>query len=892
MVVTIFKKTVIDENSDIGQVSTLSEFSVWDCYAKKWSEKPKVVFRNIMLCAMHRLADFCVGEIDEGESNSRTLDPFKPRGDSKPWFLDLASGARTHGRFTFTREKTVGKLYYGEKPEEQWKRIIYGSIVHTGCKKLIYKQMKYIVVNDEGKTHTGTPMDDKVNKIHWETGDSHAKASGELMRLLEISTTDESGNPVEADKEIPIQFRASLRATKDSPGWVGKGTVSYNPKCDEMGIDLVIPQSSLKGNKPELGNHEGKILMGTVFEAEERNTKLGWMIWQWFDFSTLQADGIISKLEERCDRLSKAFNSIQSLAEILRVDQNEEQKELEEAGQEISTDSYRSPVLRIVKADRRGVLLLHPYVVERVNQGIQEMWINLAKSAGVRFKSLMAQPDESLSKYHIVEKDGTIVGDKVFCAGSLPEGTYIVYCNPMRHWGDIQIWENKHEGLYAGAMGTIAAPRALLASLGRDTDGDFIQLIRSKNYPSLTIDIIALSRKELPAVIKPPKVALPGSLQQIAIGSMNDLTGVVASLLGRAKAANAENVVLLIPPGGEQKQPKEMRIIEFLSQELQIAVDSLKSAYPNNEEGLDAVKEFLDGIGAEAPWLKDFKDENCYKNRPCAVNPEAIDTVSRIVQLVNSYYKVPAIFPDSSPRNYEGVLFGSTPHTKEQYDYAMVERGKYREQMGKAVEVAKKEAGDDDNLKNVLQSKYMKEVANNFRLGKELIYEITDSQGNKYEPMSWVSAYWKAAHQAETGSAGMVFSIFVDEIIQKLEQVEEKVSLRPIEVFGVQHSPLTNVIWTGQRVQIRALVKDIAGKKRLIAEVKGGNTPNFIYLGCVAERSLPDILPGEVKILRAITNRVKNGKTINVKFFKPETEYSPDLQDYLDYPLDQLKWPQ
>ena len=74
---------------------------------------------------------------------------------------------------------------------------------------------------------------------------------------------------------------------------------------------------------------------------------------------------------------------------------------------------------------------------------------------------------------------------------------------------------------------------------------------------------------------------------------MNDMTGIVASLLARAKAANAEDKVLLIPAGGEQKENEEMTVIDFLSQQVQIAVDSLKSAYPNNKNGLDAVKKFV-----------------------------------------------------------------------------------------------------------------------------------------------------------------------------------------------------------------------------------------------------------------------------------------------------------
>ncbi|MCF3578282.1 hypothetical protein [Planktothrix agardhii] len=144
----------------------------------------------------------------------------------------------------------------------------------------------------------------------------------------------------------------------------------------------------------------------------------------------------------------------------------------------------------------------------------------------------------------------------------------------MRHWGDVQLWENFHEGRFKNTRGVLAATRELLLSLGRDTDGDFIQLINSSRYPNLTMALYDMDAP--PKVKKFPKVALTGSLQQIAINSMNDITGVVASLLGRARAIGAELIVLDIPKEGE------MRIIDFLSQELQIAVDSLKSAYPNN----------------------------------------------------------------------------------------------------------------------------------------------------------------------------------------------------------------------------------------------------------------------------------------------------------------------
>ena len=73
------------------------------------------------------------------------------------------------------------------------------------------------------------------------------------------------------------------------------------------------------------------------------------------------------------------------------------------------------------------------------------------------------------------------------------------------------------------------------------------------------------------------------------------------ALLARARSGGCEQIVLNIPAGGEQKENEEMTVIDFLSQQVQIAVDSLKSAYPNNKNGLDAVKKFLNGRMRNAP---------------------------------------------------------------------------------------------------------------------------------------------------------------------------------------------------------------------------------------------------------------------------------------------------
>jgi len=142
--------------------------------------------------------------------------------------------------------------------------------------------------------------------------------------------------------------------------------------------------------------------------------------------------------------------------------------------------------MEIIKYYIKGRLLLHPYITSKVAERLRVVGLNLAKAAGVRFWLLMSQPDEYFKKYEITDaNDKTTFIEKVFCAPSMPPGEYIVFCNPMRHWGDCQLWINRHEGTYANATNLMAASTKLMLNLGRDFDGDFVQLIASKEYPNL-----------------------------------------------------------------------------------------------------------------------------------------------------------------------------------------------------------------------------------------------------------------------------------------------------------------------------------------------------------------------------------------------------------------------
>ncbi|MEG5043556.1 hypothetical protein [Microcoleus sp. B4-C1] len=841
----------VDES--LGQIATTAVWSVWDCVTKQWSNTPKVTLRNTLLSGWHQDAGkerFCIGEIPEDTKNAALLNPFIANKNDR-YFLDLASGSRNHGRFTFNLAP-VGSNYYGNKSTEQWKRIIYGSIMHTGCKHLVGREFNLVIVDDTNKNEQGQPEDDPTNGRHWNSGDSHAKGSKEFLRILGTGDIH-----LPNDEGIPLQFRiASFKK------WVAKGTIAYNPELDGSGYDLVIPWSSLKGNKPALGNYREKLLCGLVFEAEKRTAKAGWMLFQWFKFETLEQDRIISRLQEKCQKLANATNSIQALAKELRIHQYEAEQEREQGDSIQSEAEYVNTAMEIIKYDIKGRLLLHPYITGKVAERLQAVWLNLAKAAGVRFWSLMSQPDDAHFKQYesTDENNVTTFTEKVFCAPSMIPGRYIVFCNPMRHWGDCQIWINRHEGMYAKAKnaGLMAASTKLMLSLGRDFDGDFVQLILWSEYVNLTKAIENFDTP--PSVDKLPKMALTGNLQTVAINSMNDKTGIVASLLGRARAAGAEGIVLNIPPGGEQTEPKEMAIINFLSQELQIAVDSLKSAYPNNDKGLQAVTEYLNSLGdaGKIPWLKDFKDKQVYLTRPCEVAPDAIDTISRLVKVVNSYWRPAQLETNIDINSFHNALFVGVEVAKEQMDFAFEQRKGYGSEMNAAIKWKEQNDGDTTKIREV-SAKYQ-------ALKNSALEQFADANGEAYTDKSWAAAYWRAVHTSasELSTGSLVFNLFREEIVTELQENPD--TLPYFNVFNV-HKQEPNVWsrgeWTGQSVLIRVVqrLKPATGQQVARMELAidmryPESTRNIGYfpLGWVGEKYRSKVAIGETREMRIYTD--------------------------------------
>jgi hypothetical protein len=382
---------------------------------------------------------------------------------------------------------------------------------------------------------------------------------------------------------------------------------------------------------------------------------------------------------------------------------------------------------------------------------------------------------------------------------------------------------------------------------------------------------------DTPNVAKFPKRALQGNLGEIALGSMNDLTGIVASLLGKARAQRAENIVLEIPPGGEQQEPVEMRVIDFLSQELQIAVDSLKSAYPNNEAGLEEVSKFLRDRNAQAAvWIRDLKDPQTYLTRPVAVEPGATDTVSRILQIVNSNWNAPSLEVDSNPRSYQNVLFGKEqiPFSQYQEQVAYETRNEYRAAMAQAI-ARKEQTGDDTAIKAVAMAT---------KESKEGILALVDpATGEGYSPQSWVSAYWHVAHDANTGDAGLVFMMFGTEIVNRLRDYDPE-EVKVFDVYGTQFNEWAHPTWRwrGQTVQTRVEIAQVAGRQQKVIYMKWNGATRLTgwhLLGIISDAQAGNLVPGQVSTRLAYTVRFKaEHGTTRMRFLDPSLE-----DDYMLY---------
>lgn len=277
------------------------------------------------------------------------------------------------------------------------------------------------------------------------------------------------------------------------------------------------------------------------------------------------------------------------------------------------------------------------------------------------------------------------------------------------------------------------------------------------------------------------------------------------------------------------------------------------------------MKEYLDSLeNSQAPWLKDFKDKSCYRDRPCEVDEEATDTISRIVKSVNSWFKIPVLPEEASPKVYEFALFSKITVDDLQIQEATKIRNEYREKMSHAFEWKDANEGDTSKIREVTQI---------YKSKKDEILS-TQINGKSFTIESWVAAYWRSSHQASSGSAGLVFTLFADEIVNELNNMDAKEN-KVLVVYAVDKNKWAvhkDNRWNGHEVQIQATLVTYNGKQKLginmlypSAKIQLG----YHLLGFIRDSYIAYYPVGIIKTMKIYSTRVstKNGMVTEVTLF-------------------------
>jgi hypothetical protein len=639
----------VKTENDIEVIRNILTLNVYDCKNEKWTDK-QITMRNILVKELHPKARMAIGAISKKEKNPDILKDFEGLS------LDFSSGMRTHGYFLFT-DSNIGSKYFGQS--NAMGRINYGSLLMTEC-RVLYRMNISIAILEETPGNASDVERSKWVKeaVRVGLGDSHGKISSQLAQKLskfneKFDSEQEvsADNPILAERDlfVPIQFRMAVPEKA-----LFKGTLATSTKAGAY--DIIIPKSCIKAKKPK--SHSTIVMntpfvLGVVHEAINSSGKGGQMLWQWFDYEKSILLDIMPKTLEMARELAAATDSIIDLVKVLNVKEellsddqfaeeyasiNEEYTDLDEQEEEeferelelnqSETKKYYDVVLHIVAADRYGQLVRHPWIVKRVEDRTRKRWLRLALNGAIRFRNLMGMPLDSIP-------------ENTFIAGELPLGFYIFFRNPIRDWRDIKVCENiklnqpsKTVDIdrYYQHKGAIWMSHITASGVGGDFDGDNFNANGIDKMPHIAAQAAQFPQKyELSvtgkAVFKPEKQPIQGSLAVVAIRSMDSQVGIVADLMMRAQAINLISMELDFPQfnhstgrysgrflenpdTGEEEylgETTRMTIMEFLAQELQVAVDRAKNDLYHDRKNLNKVSRIIKSY-LQAPWVSDRKN--------------------------------------------------------------------------------------------------------------------------------------------------------------------------------------------------------------------------------------------------------------------------------------------
>ena len=379
--------------------------------------------------------------------------------------LDVATGARKEGRFLFTDGQV------GRQVADTFEKIMaYGGLLASPCLRppQLVEGLRVLVV-PEGEMGTG---------------DCAGKMSAELAQLFD------------RDGSQAGQFRLGVRLDEDTI-LVGKGTLKrmHWTDVDEhgQGYDLILSDSSFKGNAPEFGEHTWDVHLGFVAWSGERRTKLSYQVLQWFD-PALVEQCIIPRAETKIPLLLEAMASSEGARQFLQIEREDrvaEVRETERGDLEVEDAREPSTLEQVLAADVTGQMIDHPYVQKGLRRRLRQAWHDLAVGGGVKVPSFMGLPDSFAGQVDWLP-EGTIV------CPDLPPGEVLATRYPIRTKHDVQIWHNLdwqafqklglEVGLYEREVsrffryareheGVAFMSHATAKRVGGDFDGDVFQLM-------------------------------------------------------------------------------------------------------------------------------------------------------------------------------------------------------------------------------------------------------------------------------------------------------------------------------------------------------------------------------------------------------------------------------
>jgi hypothetical protein len=649
-------------------------------------------------------------------------------------------------------------------------QINYGSILMTECLKIYsIERVNILIVQD--KEHR--------------TDDCHGKISHEFLNQLRQS------QDFVIPANTPFQFRAGI-----ANQWVAKGTLQLSLNCPK-GIDLILPLSCFKGYKPELGIHKlANLKLGIVNFAQKRRVKTSYTVWQWFSPQAIAQD-VLPTTQQKAETLVAAQRDIKQLCQLVQTEQWVKTDDPESEPNEEEADG--KILAEILKHDIHGQLLEHPYVVRKIEDLVRRRWLTLATSGGINFTSFMAQPCPEL-------------GELEMSIPEMPEGEYVGFRYPIRDRNDLQIWTNKHiKGL--NQQGTMYVnPDIARDYCGMDFDGDTFCVKSVQKLPEIAKEIRQHHIK--PTTYKPDKVPVQGTLAEVALRSTENQIGLITYYLATAWATGNHQYI-----GG-------------LAQEVQVAVDRLKSDLSHDQA-------FLDEVGKSLPkldWLIDRKQQGVYGSyydpkqrckmqaRPMQASGEYQDAISFLIQAVNDIWQ-PVDLHERTLLEFR-ELFSKPSETL--YKRAIARRDEYTSKIREAMKLSSEKESRKKILRAAVQ--WAKGLGDKLR------------QKSEKTAQTCAAAMWQASHNGDHGTASVVFNMFLPEICDRLHDNQ----LMRLQIVGAQYGELASTKWTGngEHACIPILVSQRQEDGRYQIEVIRKSRKKPYLLGLVAKDSAK-VLVGE-----------------------------------------------